>query len=111
MAGVCLYYLDVCTNVCVNLPVCAMCVYVYLYVCIIRVRPRKYCGGFATIVNSPSRLNSTIVPHSLCTVERQYTTRAVNHSDTELNTVLDNTDLKPCRVEVCERERWTMGTN
>ena len=34
MAGVCLYYLNVCTHVCVNLPVCVMCVSVYLYVCL-----------------------------------------------------------------------------
>ena len=61
MAGVCLYYLNVCTHVCVNLSVCVMCVYVYLYVCIIRVRPRKYCGGFATIVDSEGTLNSGII--------------------------------------------------
>ena len=34
MAGVCLYYLNVCTHACVNFPVCAMCVSVYLYVCL-----------------------------------------------------------------------------
>ena len=28
-----------------------------MYVCIIRVRPRKYCGGFATIVDSEGTLN------------------------------------------------------
>ena len=33
-AGVRLYYLNLCTHVCVNLPVCVMCVSVYLYVCL-----------------------------------------------------------------------------
>ena len=74
----------------------------YWGVCVYYPGPAgKYCGGFATIVNSPGSL-TTLLWVQL---------KGRNHNDTELNMVLDDRDLKPCRVEVCERERWTMGTN